>query len=137
MGRCRTCFWTIAKVCMQPGSDNKRILLVDDEESVRLAIRLVLELDGHKVIDVSTGREALKALAGERFDLVITDYGMPNLRGDELARKIKKSAPRQRILMVSGRSPSLGSLGSVDALISKPFAIRELRQIVAKLISNK
>jgi len=63
----------------------KRVLLVDDELGQREAIGLLLALDGHRVVQAANGQEALEHLGRESFDLVITDYSMPGMAGDELA----------------------------------------------------
>jgi len=79
----------------------RRILLVDDEPVVRDSVRRVLEFDGHAVEVVASGAEALTVLQNASFDLVITDYEMPLMKGDELATAIKVVLPLQPVLMVS------------------------------------
>src|ERR1035438_6733094 len=77
----------------------KRILLVDDQPSVREAISLLLSLDEHTVIEAGDGVEALNVFGREQFDLVITDFEMPNMKGNELARRIKQLSPAQPIVI--------------------------------------
>ena len=114
----------------------KRILLADDQQDVRELTKLVLGLDEHIVTEARNGREALELFEAERFDLVITDYVMPVMKGDELARNIKRLAPAEPILMISGSAGEFeGSGMSVDAFLNKPFACDELRQAVAQLLS--
>ena len=97
--------------------------------------KLMLGMDEHIVTEAVNGREALELFAPDRFDLVITDYLMPVMRGDELARNIKRLAPTEPILMITGSAAELGGIQmSVDAVLNKPFRFEELRQAVAQLL---
>ena len=97
---------------------------------------MMLDMDEHIVTEAGNGQEALDLFAPERFDLVITDYVMPLMKGDELARNIKRLAPSEPILMITGSATELGGIrASVDAVLNKPFAFEDLRQAVAQLLS--
>ena len=112
----------------------KRILLADDQQEVREMTKLMLGMDEHIVTEAGNGQEALDLFAPERFDLVITDYVMPLMKGDELARNIKRLAPSEPILMITGSGTDFGRIdASVDAVLNKPFAFEELRQAIAQL----
>ena len=112
----------------------KRILLTDDQPEVRGVIRMMLDLDEHIVAEAENGQEALALFAPGRFDLVMTDYAMPKMAGDELASKIKQLAPSQPVLMVTGSAqPSGGFVNVSDALLRKPFSLQELRHSIAEL----
>jgi two-component system cell cycle sensor histidine kinase/response regulator CckA len=114
----------------------KRILLVDDQQEVRELTKLMLGMDEHIVTAACNGREALDLFTPDRFDLVITDYAMPLMKGDELARNIKRLAPSEPILMITGSAGELGGIQmSVDAVLNKPFGFEDLRQAVAQLLS--
>jgi CheY-like chemotaxis protein len=113
----------------------KRILLADDQREVREMTALMLGMDGHVVTEAGNGQEALELFTPERFDLVITDYLMPLMKGDELARNIKWLAPSEPILMITGSSGELGGIQvSVDAVLNKPFGFEDLRQAVAQVL---
>ena len=113
----------------------KRILLADDQQEVREMTKLMLGMDGHIVTEAVNGREALDLFAPGRFDLVITDYLMPVMKGDELARNIKWLAPSEPILMITGSAGELGGIQmSVDAVLNKPFGFEDLRQAVAQVL---
>lgn len=113
----------------------KRILLVDDQRPVRDAINLLLGLDGHTVVGAASGAEALALFKPGQFDLVITDFEMPQMKGNELATRIKQVSPSQPILMVSAYAERLGDAGSpVDAVLSKPFQLEDLRRAMAELL---
>jgi CheY-like chemotaxis protein len=114
----------------------KRILLADDQQEVREITALMLCMDDHIVTEAGNGQEALDLFAPERFDLVITDYIMPLMKGDELARNIKRLAPSEPVLMITGSAGELdGIRGSVDAVLNKPFIFEDLRHAVAELLS--
>ncbi len=116
---------------------HKRILLADDERGVREAIKYLLRVDDHVVTEADNGAEALEQFRREQFDLVITDYIMPHMRGDELAANIKTLAPRQPVLMISAYAEQLaGGSAHVDGLLRKPFTFHELRTTIARLLSG-
>jgi CheY-like chemotaxis protein len=113
----------------------KNILLVEDDQAVRESIKLLLRVDRHAVTEASNGHEALQLFSDSRYDLVITDYLMPEMLGDELAQSVKNLAPAQPILMVTAHSEKLNNAGKpADAVLAKPFSLKELRQAMAKPI---
>ena len=114
----------------------KRILVVDDEEPVRMCLRMMLELEGHQVTEASDGAEALNLFNIGEFDLVMTDLQMPVMEGNKLAVNLKLLAPSLPILMVtaSGRARREAE-NPVDALLNKPFTMAELRCALSKLLS--
>ena len=114
----------------------KRILIVDDEAHLRTCLRMMLELEGHQVTEASNGAEALNLFTIGEFDLVITDFEMPVMKGNEVAVGIKLLAPSLPVLMVTGsRIARPDDRNPVDALLSKPFTVNELRCAVGKLLS--
>ena len=114
---------------------DKRILLVDDEEPLRAVVRMLLELDGHQVTEASNGAEALSLFNMGEFDLVITDFQMPVMKGNELATRIKQFDPSLPILMVTASERAhLDAENPVDALMHKPLTVPELHSALAKLL---
>lgn len=114
-----------------------RILLAEDDEAARESLKLLLAIDRHRVAEVGTGAEALELFARERFDLVIVDYFMGGMRGDEVARRIKQVCPEQPIIMLSAYAEKLAAEDKpVDAFLGKPFSIDDLRQTVASVTSR-
>ena len=115
-----------------------RILVVDDEPTVCRSIKMLLEHDGHAVQTVDGGEAALALLEPGKFDLVITDYSMRDMKGDELAMLIRQRDPDQAIIMVSGLAGGQNDLGqltvNVDAVLNKPFTLAELREAVALVL---
>lgn len=115
----------------------KRILVVEDNSSARESIKLLLTIDRHHVTEAKDGIEALAAVGRQAFDLVVLDFFMPGMQGNEVALNIKRIAPSLPILMVTAYLEKLGGLDTpVDAVLSKPFAVNELRSAIAKLLSG-
>ncbi len=113
----------------------KRILVVEDDASARESLALLLKIDRHTVVEAANGHEALGLFTGNQFDLVIVDYLMPEMQGNELASNIKRIAPTQPILMVTAFYETLvDSALPVDAILNKPFGVEELRQAIGKLV---
>ena len=125
----------------KPGFPKRRILVVDDEPFVCDAVKMMLTFDGHSVETASNGKEALELFELGKFDLVITDFAMPNMKGDELAAIIKARAPGQPIVMITAYAEMLHSSGTpltgVDFVISKPFLLENLREAIAKVAPVK
>jgi CheY-like chemotaxis protein len=112
----------------------KRILLVEDERSVRDTIRQLLHLDDHTVIEANNGAEALGLFAQDQFDAVLTDCMMPFVKGTELAARIKQLVPDQPILMITAYGIKPGPHNSVDAVLRKPFDLGKLRLALAEIL---
>ena len=114
--------------------------MVDDEPSVCRAIKMLLEVDGHEVCIAAGGYEALDIFDTTSFDLVLTDYSMPDMKGDEFAANIKQRRPTQRIIMITafgGELKASGKLnGLVEALIDKPFSLADLRAVTARVLAS-
>jgi CheY-like chemotaxis protein len=119
----------------------KRVLVVDDEESVRSIIAMLLEALGAVVIAVNSGSRALELYRQEAFDLVLTDYNMPQMRGDELARTIKAVNPEQRVVLITGYAGGLCEEGSTpagfDGLILKPCTLDQLAHALSDIPQQK
>ena len=125
----------------KPAIEPRRILVVDDEPFVCDAVKMMLAFDGHQVDTASSGKEALELFQKGKYDLVITDYAMPVMKGDELARKIKERVPAQPVVMITAYAEMLHSsnepLNGVDFVISKPFLLENLREAISKTAPAK
>jgi len=121
-----------------PASTPLRILLVDDEPDVRLAVADMLAEDGHAVAAVGAGRAALMRLErGEPYDLVLTDLGMPDMTGWDVARAIKARWPKLPVALITGWQESARSddeRRAVDMTIAKPVTFETLRALVARVV---
>jgi two-component system response regulator YesN len=115
----------------------RRILVVDDEPLVCDAVKMMLDFDGHVVETVGSAKDALVVLEKSKFDLVITDFEMPVMKGDELAAAIKARNPKQPVVMITAYAEMLQASGNpltgVDFIISKPFLLENLREVITKV----
>lgn len=120
----------------KPVMPKRRILVVDDEPMVCDAVEMMLAHDGHTVETATSGADALARLEGALFDLVITDYAMPQMKGDELAQRIQQRNPTLPIVMITAHAEMLEStrtpLPGIRLVISKPFLIDDLREAVRR-----
>lgn len=114
----------------------KRILLVEDERWVRECIKRLLWLDAHAVTEAANGSEAVALFVKFEFDVVITDYDMPEMAGDELVENIRTLSPEQPILVITACAERFTRLdSSANAILGKPFGVMELRQTLAALLT--
>jgi CheY-like chemotaxis protein len=130
----------ISSKSMKGQSNHKyKVLAVDDESSVRMAIQMLLKHDGHEVQLVDSGEAALAMLEQGKFDLIITDYSMQGMKGAQLAILVKQRWPNQPIIMITAFADEFKTYGKppegVDFIISKPFSQKELREAVAQVLS--
>ena len=120
----------------KPAIEPRRILVVDDEPFVCDAVKMMLAFDGHHVETASSGKEALELFEKNKYDLIITDYAMPSMKGDELALAIKARHPGQPVVMITAYAEMLKAsnnpLRGVDFIISKPFLLENLREAITK-----
>ena len=118
--------------------EKKRILIVEDEELTRNLLVEVLKLCDYKIESVENGVEAIKRNAASSYDLIITDYKMPEMNGLELIRRIRIKNPSIPILVVTGDGPE-GELLKSGALacIKKPFNISELQRIARAILDER
>jgi len=123
----------------QPANQSYRILAVDDEPAVSKAMQMLLNYDGHEVQTADSGETALAMFEPDKFDLVITDYSMIGMKGDQLAARIKQRRPNQPVIMVTAFADQFnapgGPSGGADCVINKPFSIAELREAIARVLT--
>jgi two-component system alkaline phosphatase synthesis response regulator PhoP len=116
------------------------ILIVEDEENLREALKLNLELEGYEVTCAGDGLEALKKLENEFFNLVIMDIMLPEVDGISVTETLRLQNNEVPILIVSAKSSSadrvLGLKKGADDYLIKPFNLEELFLRVQKLIEK-
>jgi CheY-like chemotaxis protein len=113
------------------------ILLVDDEKLVRAATAEMLRGMGHEVITTSSPAEALAQLKSDaHFDLLISDYLMPQMRGSALIEEARRSRPGLKALLITGYSNLAEGEAQGIARLPKPFREADLAREVARLISE-
>ena len=118
-----------------------RILIVDDELSMREYLSILLEREGYEVGVAGNAEEALRQIDGSLFDLVISDVQMPGLSGIELLARIKQVTPETAVLMVTAFSTAEQAveamkLGAYD-YIAKPFKNEEIKVLISKALEKQ
>lgn len=107
-----------------------RLLVVDDEVSLRRVLRTSLSANGFAVEEARDGEEALGTVRGHAFDLVLLDINMSGMSGIDVCRKIRDLSPQSGIVMMSVRELEDDQVRALDAgaddYVTKPFKLREL-----------
>jgi two-component system NtrC family sensor kinase len=122
--------------------EHRRILVVDDEDSIQQLLTGVLKMDGHDVTLASNGREALDRLKAETFDLVITDMKMPVMGGADLYKSLVDdgSPLAGRVIFITGDTVAPDTRrflqGVENAVLAKPFRLRDVRAAVSAALSR-
>lgn len=118
-----------------------RILVVDDEESIREFLEIMLKKEGYEVTVAEDGQKAIDFLAKKSFDMVISDLQMPNVTGIELLRSVRDQYPDLLFMMITAfgtteTAVEAMKLGAYD-YITKPFKIDEVRINIANALRSK
>jgi CheY-like chemotaxis protein len=121
----------------------KRILVIDDDDQVRMLVRNMLERAGYEVASASDGDVGMQLMRQQPFDLVITDLYMPNKEGLETIVELKREFPHAQIIAISGGNPSAGmdylevaaKLGARKVL-AKPIERETLLASVGELLDT-
>jgi len=107
-----------------------KILVVEDDRSIRLGLVDTLRAKGYVVHSTTSGQEAVKQLPALKPDLVLLDIMLPDLEGFEVCRRIKALSPEQAVIMLTARSSELDRVRGLeigaDDYITKPFSLMEL-----------
>jgi two-component system KDP operon response regulator KdpE len=111
-------------------SINGSVLVTDDDPDLRRVLRKTLDALGFEVAESANGEQAIRTVAARPFDAVLMDVNMPGIGGIDACKKIRKSAPRVQILMLTVRDREADKVEALDAgaddYITKPFSIPEL-----------
>ncbi len=117
---------------------NAKVLLVDDEPAVLKCLSAALTRFGYTVTAVSTGRAALEELGRERFDLVVTDFRMPDFLGDAVVDAIRAHRPETAILLITGfideLPQHLRAGPEAVQVLAKPFSLASLRSAMDAIL---
>ena len=114
-----------------------RVLVVDDEPSVREVVTEYLRGDGHRVTAAADGDDAMQRVMAEDFDLVIADLGMPGMDGLQLASAVHTADPGKSVILLTGfafapeRQPK-----SVNCVLKKPLVREELRAALRDVVNG-
>ncbi len=97
---------------------------------------MLLSYDGHDVETASSGEEALAKHNGAEYDVVITDFSMPGMKGDQLSVALKERAPSKPVIMLTAFPPAQPP-ASIDLVLTKPFFVDSLRDALAKVLGKE
>jgi CheY-like chemotaxis protein len=120
-----------------------RVLIADDEDSMRTLVARAIAMDGHVTVTAQDGAEALEILTREdgAFDLLLTDIQMPVMDGIALALSAARDFPHLTILLMTGFADQRERASNLKAIahdvITKPFSVADIRTAVADALSAK
>ena len=120
-----------------------RVLIADDEDSMRTLVARAIAMDGHETVTAEDGAEALEILTREdgAFDLLLTDIKMPIMDGIALALAAARDFPRLTILLMTGfadqRERASGLNAIVHDVVTKPFSVADIRTAVADALAAR
>jgi two-component system cell cycle response regulator CpdR len=120
-----------------------RILIADDEDSMRALVARAIGMDGHDIVTAQDGAEALEILIREEgaFDLLLTDIQMPVMDGIALALSAARDFPRLTILLMTGFADQRERASNLNAIahdvITKPFSVADIRAAVADALASR
>jgi two-component system cell cycle response regulator CpdR len=118
-----------------------RVLIVDDEDSMRMLVARAIAMDGHEIVAATDGAEALEILGNEQdaFDLLLTDIQMPVMDGIALALTAARDFPDLTILLMTGFADQRERASGLNAIahdvITKPFSVADIRTAVADALA--
>ena len=117
-----------------------RILLVEDEENIREAVKLNLELDDYEVVATGNGREALKLYNDQHFDLLILDVMLPEVDGFQICEQVRLTNMEVPIIFLTAKDSATDRIAGLkkgaDDYLPKPFVLEELLLRVNNLIKR-
>ncbi len=120
-----------------------RVLIADDEESMRLLVARAIAMDGHEIVTAEDGAEALEILTREdgAFDLLLTDIQMPVMDGIALALSAARDFPTLTVLLMTGFADKRERASNLNAIvhdvITKPFSVADIRTAVADALAAR
>ena len=116
-----------------------RILLAEDDPSMRGFLARALIKAGHVVVDVADGEAAMTWLVKSEFDLLLADIVMPGIDGIDLAKRANRGAPELKVMLITGfAAVALKAKGELDPsarVLSKPFHLRAIVDEIDKLLA--
>src|SRR5450631_1080139 len=127
----------------QRGANMPRVLIADDEDSMRKLVARAIAMDGHETLTAEDGAEALDILNREQgaFDLLLTDIQMPVMDGIALALAAARDFPDLTILLMTGyadqRERAHGLNAIVHDVVTKPFSVADIRAAVAAALAAR
>jgi CheY-like chemotaxis protein len=129
---------TVAIVSISKSPPNKSILIVDDDPSIRYMLGRVLLDEGYDVLAAAHGREGLKIAAAQEVNLVLLDWKMPGMNGQETLRELAVLHPGLPVIMITAypRQQCEGGLAGASAVLQKPLDFPMLLEAIKKLLAQ-
>ena len=122
-----------------PLSEGERVLVIDDDPSVRRFLVQCLRSLGYRVTEASGGQEGLSRLAEDRPDLMVVDFAMPGMDGAQVARRARQVIPSLGMLLITGYADAsaIRELVNSEAVLRKPFKVSDLAVAVRKALGER
>jgi DNA-binding response OmpR family regulator len=129
--------WTTRGTGYEIGMKGSRVLVIEDDEAIRLHLSQLLDRAGLQVLETSTGSEGLRSLYSQRPDLVVLDVGLPGLDGWQVLERVRELTDVP-VLMLTGHASEMekvrGLKAGADDYVTKPFGAQELLARIERLL---
>ena len=117
-----------------------RILVVDDNDAIRIVVSEMLCRIGYEVSAADSGENGLNLFLKYNFDIVLSDYEMPGMNGVAMACRIKRNSPGVPVIIMTGSGQAsmiTRKINAVDEVIAKPFCLDELDATIRNLLEKR
>ena len=116
------------------------ILVVEDNDDIRLMVTTLLELSGYRVLEAVDGQEALEVVFVHPVALIVLDYAMPRVNGQEFCTEYRRGGGQAPVILVTGAlgdqvGPAAEACGAV-AYLAKPFNVDELLDLIERHVGT-
>ena len=120
---------------------NAKIIIIDDDESIRKILSTILQEEGYTVDTADTGKEGIRKTNEDCYNLALIDMKLPDIEGIDLLLKIKDTTPRMRKIIITGFPTIQNAMESVnrraDAFILKPFEVEKVLQTIREQLKKQ
>ena len=121
-------------------AEKSRILVVDDEDALRVVLSSELSSSGYDVETASDGDEAITMVQNKKFDLLLLDIKMPKVDGFEVLKFVKKNSPAVKVIMLTGFADLKNAIESkkhgAEDFVSKPYDLVDLLTTIERVLSE-
>jgi len=122
-------------------AEQSRILIIDDQESIRKSLKLALEREGYVVETAENGREAIMKCKEEFYNLALVDLRLPDMDGIELLTKMRETVPKMAKIIITGYPSQENAIEAVnrgaDGYMVKPYAMEELLRKIKEQLQKQ
>jgi len=121
--------------------ERSRILVVDDDESIRTVLATIMEEEGYTVDVVHNGRDAIKKTQTKLYNLALIDIRLPDMEGTELLTRMKETIPKMRKIIITGYPSLKNAIEAVnrgaDAYVMKPFDMEKVLKTIKEQLTKR